>query len=171
MEHVAGGKDGLTFVVKLPRCSFQITVSPDNLLVLRIPYDELLITVVTGVEFIDVDWLSCSSSGFAESNLAQTANLLHDIGRIVGCDDINLIVALVRHAQLLVRCQFALQQFYGNRIDDRLFHGFIAYRLVPIRRESSTCRRSARVWVSRKPRGRSCVCSCTSHRPEIAWLS
>jgi hypothetical protein len=37
-------------------------------------------------------------------------------------NDIDFIVALVCHAQLLVGSQFAFKQFFADRLDDGLFH-------------------------------------------------
>ena len=54
MEHMAGSQDGLTFFVILPVGTQQITITTNDFFCLRIPYDKLLITIVTGIELIDI---------------------------------------------------------------------------------------------------------------------
>ena len=93
-------ENGLPLGIKVPLRSLQITVATYNLFLVRIPYDELLVAVLAGVELVNVDLLAGASSCLTESYLAQTAYLSHHIGCVVGRDNIDLVVAFVGHAEL-----------------------------------------------------------------------
>ena len=68
MEHVAGGKNGLSVVVVLPIGAHQIAVAADDLLLFGIPDNELFVAVLADIELVDVDLLTRTSSCFAEGN-------------------------------------------------------------------------------------------------------
>ena len=121
---MTGCQNRLTLLIILPVGTWQITVATYNLLLFRIPYNQLLIAILTDIEFIDIDLLTGATACLTESNLAQTADFLHNIWRIMCRNNIDFIVALVRHAQLLVWSQFAFEQFFVNRLDNGLFHWF-----------------------------------------------
>ena len=122
MEHVAGGQSGLSVLVHLPEVALEIAVAADDFFLFRIPHDELLVAVVTNVEFIDVELLARTTARLAESNLAQSTYLTQHVGSIVGRDNINLVVALVCHAQLQFGPELALEQCFVYRWNDGLFH-------------------------------------------------
>ena len=121
---MAGSQFGLTILVEFPVGTFQIAVGAYDLLGLGVPHDELLIAVLARVELVNVAILAGSTAGLAESNLAQTAYLTHHVGRIVGSNDVNLVVASVRHAQLAIGREFALEHLLIDGRDDRLLHVF-----------------------------------------------
>ena len=127
---MTGGKKRLAVFIEVPCCAFEIAVATDDLLSLRIPDDELLVAVLAGVELIDIHRLARSSPCLAESNLAQTTDLLHDIRRIMGRHDIDLVVTLVGHAELTLTGQFTLQNFLGNGLDNLLFHYDRGFRVL-----------------------------------------
>ena len=60
----------------------------------------------------------------AECPLRSMRCLSLQNGRIVGINDINLVVTLVGHSELAFRCQFFFEQFLGNRLNDFLYHFF-----------------------------------------------
>ena len=122
MKHVAGSEDGLTFVVHLPCRTFQIAVTSNNLLSLRIPYNQLLVAIFTGIEFIDIHRFTSASTRLSKSYLTQASNLFHHIRRIVSRHNIDLIVTLVGHTKLTIARQFAFKNFLGNGLDNLLFH-------------------------------------------------
>ena len=110
MEHVARGQMWLPRLrVQLPLCALQVAVAADDFFVVGVPHDELLVAVLAGVEFVEVAVLARSATGLAEGLLTQTANLAHHVGGIMSRYDEYLVVALIRHAQLTVGRQLALQ--------------------------------------------------------------
>ena len=121
---MAGGQYGLSFVVDLPVGTEDVTVAPDNFLFLGVPDDELLVTIVAEVELVEVAVLACTSSSFAESNLAESAYLAHYMGSVMSRDNINLVVAFVGHTELALRGEFAEKHLLRNRVDNRLFHDY-----------------------------------------------
>ena len=102
---MASGQQRLAVSAHLPVLAQQVAVSTQYLLGFRVPYDELAVGLLHGVELVDIHALARSASCRTECYLAQTPDLTHHIGRIVGGDDIDVIAALVGAAQLLVRCQ------------------------------------------------------------------
>ena len=70
MEHVAGCQMGLPVGTNVPFGAFQIAISTYDLLGLRIPHNQLLVAVLTGVELINVAIFTRSTSCLAEGNLA-----------------------------------------------------------------------------------------------------
>ena len=125
MEHVAGGELGLALLVHLPLGAFEIAVAADDLLGLGIPHDELFVAVLAGVELVDVHRLACAASRFAECNLTQTSDLLHHVRCVMGRDDVDLVVALVGHAELALRGQLLFEDFFVDGGDNWLFHIFV----------------------------------------------
>ena len=125
MEHVAGGELGLSLLVHLPLGAFEVTVAADDLLGLGVPHDELLVAVLADVELVDVHILARAASCLAEGYLAQTSDLLHHVRCVVGRDDVDLVVALVGHAELALRGQLLFEDFFVDGGDNWLFHIFV----------------------------------------------
>src|SRR5574344_1358726 len=63
-----------------------------NFICIFIPNDKLFERNFANIKFIDVDCLSCTTSGMTESQFPQTSNFLHHIGCIVAINDVNIIV-------------------------------------------------------------------------------
>ena len=122
MEHVARGQYRLSLFIHIPSRSFQITIAADNLLCFRIPDNQLLVTVVTSVEFIDIHILAGTTASLTENDLTESAYLLHHVWRIMGCYHIYLVMTLISHTQLAGWCQFTLEDLFGNWLDNLLFH-------------------------------------------------
>ena len=122
MEHVAGCQLRLSLLIELPVPTQEITVTADNLIGFRIPDYQLLVTVVTKVELIKIHRFARSASRFAESDFTKSTNLFQHIRRIICRNDVNLVMALIGHSQLLVGCKLALQELTVNRLDDFFFH-------------------------------------------------
>ena len=109
MEHVARSQDGLAVGIEFPIGTEDVAIAADDFLSLGIPDDELLIAVLTGVELVDVDLHARTSASLSEGDFAQTTNFAHHVGCLVGCDDIDFVVALVGHAELSLACEFSFQ--------------------------------------------------------------
>lgn len=121
---MTGCQNRLTLLIILPVGTWQITVATYNLLLFRIPYNQLLIAILTDIEFIDIDLLTGATARLTEDYFTQAPDFAHNIWRIMCCNNVDFIVALVSHAQLSVRSQFAFKQFFVNGLDDGLFHWF-----------------------------------------------
>ena len=81
----------------------QETVAAHDGLVDGIPHDELHEEiVVAGVEHVDVAVEAGAATRVAEADLAQTADLTHDVRRVVCRKNIDLIPRIVRLAEKLV---------------------------------------------------------------------
>ena len=80
MEKVAGGQLRLPIVVQFPVGTVLIPIASDNLIRFGIPHNQLLVTVVASVEFIDIHGLSGASASGTKGNFAQSSNLLHHVG-------------------------------------------------------------------------------------------
>ena len=100
MEHVTCGKNGLTVLVDVDVLAKDIPIATNNLLGFGIPHDKLLVAVVHSVEFIKVESLARSTSGFTEYDLPKSSNLIKGVGRIVSVDNINLVMTAVGHSEL-----------------------------------------------------------------------
>ena len=122
MEHMACCQNRLSLFIVIPISTQQISIATNNLLSLWIPYDKLLVTIVTSIEFIDIHILSRASASFAECYLTESTYLLHHIRSIMGCDYIYLIMTLVSHTELTIRSKFTLENLFGYRLDNFLFH-------------------------------------------------
>ena len=96
----------------MPVLSENVSISSYYLACLRIPHYQLLVAVLAGVELVDVSLLTCTTTCCAKGNLAQSANLAHDIRSIVCRYDVYLVMALISHAELLIVCQFRPQEFF-----------------------------------------------------------
>ena len=103
---MTGSELRLSMLIHLPTCTFKVTIATDNLFSFWIPDNKLLIAILTSIEFIDIHCFARSTSCFTESYLAQTPNLFHNIGCVMRCDNINLIMTLVSHTKLKFRSQF-----------------------------------------------------------------
>ena len=114
---------GLPVGIDVPFRALQIAVASDDFLSFRIPDDELLVAVLADVKLVNVHLLACAATGLAESYLAQSTDLTHHVGGVVSRHNIYLVVAFIRQAQLALGSQLALEHFYGDRINDGLFHG------------------------------------------------
>ena len=119
---MTGGEDRLSLIIQFPIGSHQVTIAADDLFLVGIPYDELLVAVLAGVELIDVHLLACAAACLAEGDLAQTTDLAHDIGCLMGGHHVDLVVALVGHSELSLTGEFTLQQLFADRTDNLLFH-------------------------------------------------
>ena len=125
MEHVAGGQFGLSVGCYFPVGSQQVTVSANNLLGLGIPDNQLLVAILAGVKLIDIDLHARAATRFTECLLTQMSNFTHRMRCVMSGNNVNLIVALVSHPELLVGCQFVFDKCFINRRDDGKFHFFI----------------------------------------------
>ena len=105
MEHVCCRQKRLPVLVKLDVTSEDVSVSSEYLFSVRVPYYELLVWVLHGVELVDVNGEAASSAGIAECLLAETAYFFHDIRGVMMIDHIDLVVALVGVSQLFRWCQ------------------------------------------------------------------
>src|SRR5450759_2823530 len=84
------------------------TISANNLLVFRIPNDQLFLSIsFSSVKFININLFPCASSGMSEGNLSYPANLVHQRRRIIIIKYINLIVTIVGLTQKLITGQFS----------------------------------------------------------------
>ena len=128
-EHVARGKDGLSVGGYLPILAQDVTVSANYFFCLRVPHEDLLVAVFASVEFIQVETFACAAACCTECYLAQTADFAHHMRRILPCDNINFIAALVGHAQPFVRCEFSLQHLCRDGICD-LFHYLVFFHIL-----------------------------------------
>ena len=116
-------QDGLSVLIILPISTCQITITTDDLLCLRIPYNQLFIAVLTDIKLIDIHLFSRSSTSFTKSDFTQSSNLLHHIWCIMCRDDIDFIMTLIGHTELAIGYQLALEDFFVDGFDDFLFHG------------------------------------------------
>ena len=117
---MAGSELGLSVLIEFPFCAVEVAIAADNFLCLRVPHDELLVAVLAGVKLVEVQFFTCSSAGFSESYLAQSAYLAQCVGCVVGRYHVDFVVAFVRQAQLLVLCEFFLDEFLVDRWYDGL---------------------------------------------------
>ena len=122
MEHVASSQMGLPLCIQLPVTAEEITVSANDFLGLRIPYDKLFIAVITNIKLINIHALTRTTASRAESDLTEPAYLLHDIRRVIGSDDIDLIMTFVGHTQLFLGRQLTLEDVSADRLDNLFFH-------------------------------------------------
>ena len=106
MEHVTGCQDGLSIGCRFNVRSEDITIATDDFFSLWIPNNQLFVTVVHGVKLVQIVCLSSASTGFAEHNLAQSSYLQKHVRRIMGVNDVNLVVTFVGHSQLAFLSQF-----------------------------------------------------------------
>ena len=102
VEHVAGSKDRLSFLIQLDVRAEDVTVATNDFFRFRIPHNQLLVWVLHCVELIEVAIKPRTTTCSTESNLTETPNFAHNIGSVLPCDHIHLIVALARHTQALI---------------------------------------------------------------------
>ena len=188
MEHVGHGHLRLPVVVDLPIIAEKIAVTTDDFLGLRVPNDELSAPIVHGVELVDVCRLSRSSTSCSESNLSEPSYLLHHVGRVLGRNHINLVVALVCCPQFTLMGQLSLEQILADWLTNLFFHHNLLYGLTrlfprqaqlvripyllqiwPIPSVFGSCRTFARVWAYLPPHGSFSPRSHTSRRRGRAW--
>ncbi len=95
----------------------------------RIPHDELPAWDIHRVELIYVVRFAGTSSGLAESTLAQSPYLHHGVGGVEGVYDIYLVVSLVGVAKQVLRSEFLK---YGPAVYfvDYFLHGLMSQRPV-----------------------------------------
>ena len=98
MEHMTGSQYRLTFLIILPVSTQQIAVTADNFLFVGIPYNQLLIAVLAGIELVNICLFAGATTSLTKSNLTQSPYLTHHIRRIMCRNDVDFIVALVRQA-------------------------------------------------------------------------
>ena len=99
---MARGENGLPVGRNLPILAENVSVPANNLFRLGIPDDELLVTVLAGVEFVEVEAFACAAAGSAEGYFAQSSYLTDNMGRVLPRDDIHFVVAFVCHPKFLV---------------------------------------------------------------------
>ena len=75
------------------------TVATDNRLIVRIPYNQLLIGIFHHVILIQIHLIARGAAGFAEGQLPKPSDFGDHIGRIVPGDDVKLVVSFVRILQ------------------------------------------------------------------------
>ena len=119
---MAHGEIGLAVGLQLPILAEEIAVATYDFLGLRIPHDELLATVGHGVELVDVHAFPRAATSRAKGYLAKAANLLHDVRSLGSMENVNLVVALVRHAKATFRSQLTFQYFLTDGLDNLFFH-------------------------------------------------
>ena len=124
MKHVTCCYHRLTILPYLPLTTKDITITTNNLLSFRIPYNQLSATILHRVELIDIHRFARTTSCRTESYLAQTSNLLHDVWCCFSGHNIYLIVTFVSHTKHPFRSQLAFEQFLANGLDDFFFHIF-----------------------------------------------
>ena len=113
-----------------PIAPVKVTVTSYNLFVFWIPYNKLSATIFHGVEFININSLSCASSRCAKRNFAQSTNLSHDM-RTFDCRyHINIIVTLIRCAKLAFRRQLTLEKRLTDGLDNLFFHIPLLVRFI-----------------------------------------
>ena len=117
---MAGGQFRLSMFIELPVATIQIAITAYDLLVFRIPHDELFVAVLTGIELIKVEFLTRTSASLTEGNLSQTTNLSHGIWCLLSCYYIYLVMTFVGQSEMSFRCQFLLYQFLIDWWNDRL---------------------------------------------------
>ena len=110
-EHMTGSQDGLTVRGYLPVFAENVAVAAYDLFRFGVPYKDLLIAVVAGVELVEVETLSRSASCCPECYFAKTSYLAYDMRGIVPSYDIDFVAALVCHAQTFVQRELRLQHF------------------------------------------------------------
>ena len=93
-----GGDEGLT-VAYLGVRTNQVAVTADDLLVLRIPDDELVVRLGHRVHLVDVHLFAGCATSVTITNLAQTGDLAHHIRALVRGDVIDEVVRLVGRAK------------------------------------------------------------------------
>ena len=128
MEHVAGGKNGLTFLVKLDVGTQNVAITANDFFRFGIPHDELLVGILHRVENVEVTIQPRTTTCCTEGYLTETTNFTHHIGGILPCDNIDLVVALAGHAQTPLIGEFRFEHLFGNRCNNFCFH--ILYFLV-----------------------------------------
>ena len=77
---MGGCNPRLALIVEFHLGTSDKAVTTENKLVLRIPYNQLVARSRHGIEFVDVAILSCSATGAAECDFAQTPDFAHGIG-------------------------------------------------------------------------------------------
>ena len=121
MEHVRCGKQRLAIAVKLDVRSEDVAISAEDLLCLRIPYDQLLVRVFHSIELIDIHRQTASASRVSECLFAESADLHHDIRGVMVVDHVDLVMTFVCISQFLSWGKLSLEDIHINRCDDR-FH-------------------------------------------------
>ena len=121
VKHMGSCQNRGTMFVKTHIRTQDITVSTQNFFSFRIPDNQLLVRIVHDVIFVNIHRLARSSSRSAERNLAQTADLLHGIRRVLGSNDIYLVMTSIGHTQALLLSQLRFQQLLAYRCN-YIFH-------------------------------------------------
>ena len=81
--------------------SCYVSVASDDLLIVRVPYDELLVWNLHRVEIIDIHRQTASASRVSECLFTESSDLPHDVGRVVVAYNVDLVASLVCVPQLL----------------------------------------------------------------------
>src|SRR5665647_99446 len=87
----------------------------------RIPYDELLVGMGSGdIILIQIQLFTNAATCRPEGDLPQSANLPHQVGRIVISKDIDFVISLIRLPLKFLRGKFCFQQLPRNGRNDLL---------------------------------------------------
>ena len=127
------GQQRLSVVIHFPICTIKIAIPTDNLFSIWIPYNQLLVTAFHHIKIVNIHRLSRSSACISECNFAQSANLFHDIGRVLSRNDINFVMAFISHSELFFRRQLTFQHLFCYRPDNFFFHLLSPYSVFGYR--------------------------------------
>jgi hypothetical protein len=92
---------------------------------LWLPDNKLATRRIHGVKLIYVAVFACAASGKAKSDLTQTSDLTHGIGRTLRINNIDLVAGLVCVTEKALVSQFGLDQIRIYRIDYSLVHRLV----------------------------------------------
>ena len=91
----------LTFLVQPYVASKNESVSSENPFGIGIPYNQLLVWIFHRVKLVDVNSKSASATRVAESLLAKTSYLQHDVRGVKMIDNVDFVAAFVCVPKLL----------------------------------------------------------------------
>lgn len=127
-EHVTRGEDGLAVLVGFHFVAREEAVATEDFFRFGIPHDKLTVGMLARIEPVEIQFLTGAAAGGAEGDFAQAAYFAQYVGRVLPCDDVNLVVALVGMAQSPLGRQFCLEQGFIDGFYD-FFHD--DFRLAP----------------------------------------
>ena len=96
-------------------------VSADDLLLFRIPDDQLPVSFRIEVVFVDVRVGSRAASAVAERHFPEPSDFPHYVRAVAGCDDVYFIVSVIGRAQKAFPGQFCFYQIGRDGVD-QWFH-------------------------------------------------
>ena len=94
-------------------------ITSDNDFRVRIPEDQLLVTV-SGfeVEMVKVGFFARASASGAESNLAQASDFFQDVWRALVVHNVQLVARMIGVAHEVLGREFGFEQLGADRGDD-----------------------------------------------------